>query len=257
MSAGSRRMLRTDRAGSCSGPAGPRARSRTRPSKYRFEVTEDVTVAKRPATEVAISRDGANGVRERMYFDDATGMLLRRDQIDARGRLVRRFAFVKMTAPQPVDGVRDREAPEGGQAVARGRARRARRPPGRDARAEADRTGVRAVGGLLTAGRFRAAVLQRRACSVSRCSSARASSPGTSCRPVVAPWSSAGLASARLRDVRGHRGGVGERRPHVHLRHRRVARRDPRDRGRPRATATTPASLEDIGRFVTAPFSWG
>jgi hypothetical protein len=104
LSAGTRRVLRTDQGWQLLW-AGRSQRPEPDPGgKYRFDVTSGATVAKRPATQVAISRAGSTGVRERMYFDDATGMLLRRDQIDGRGRLVRRFAFVKLTSPQPVDG---------------------------------------------------------------------------------------------------------------------------------------------------------
>lgn len=102
VSAGTRRMLRTDDgwrllwAGTSSG-------SEPDPTdKYRFAVTSDASVAQRAATQVEVAREGSRRVRERLYFDDATGMLLRRDELDARGRLVRRFAFVKMSTPRPV-----------------------------------------------------------------------------------------------------------------------------------------------------------
>jgi negative regulator of sigma E activity len=51
-------------------------------------------------------------VRVRMYFDDATGMLLRRDQLDAHGRLVRRFAFQKLTTPTPGDAAANDKLPK-------------------------------------------------------------------------------------------------------------------------------------------------
>lgn len=112
VSAGSRRMLRTDQGWQLLWTGRSKSTEPDPADKYRFDVTTDVLVAKRPATQVAISRSGANGVRERMYFDDATGMLLRRDQIDARGRLVRRFAFVKLTSPQPANGADNQKLPK-------------------------------------------------------------------------------------------------------------------------------------------------
>jgi sigma-E factor negative regulatory protein RseB len=57
-------------------------------------------VAGRTTTAVAIRRaDGSSG-REQLYFDRASGLLLRRDQWDD-GRLARRVAFVRITDPVP------------------------------------------------------------------------------------------------------------------------------------------------------------
>jgi len=103
VSSGTRRLLRTDQGWQLLWTGQSKGAEPDPADKYRFDVTEGASVAQRPATQVAISRSGANGARERLYFDDATGMLLRRDQIDARGRLVRRFAFVRLTSPQPAD----------------------------------------------------------------------------------------------------------------------------------------------------------
>jgi sigma-E factor negative regulatory protein RseB len=70
--------------------------------KYRFRVLPGAVVAARPTVPVAIERAGQSVVRERLYFDRATGLLLRRDQLDADGRLTRRVAFTEITEPVPV-----------------------------------------------------------------------------------------------------------------------------------------------------------
>lgn len=102
--AGSRRLLRTGAGWQLLWAAPARGAAPDPSRKYRFDVVRRSSVADRPATLVTIARAGSSDVRERMYFDVATGMLLRRDQLDARGKLVRRFAFVSMTPPRAVDG---------------------------------------------------------------------------------------------------------------------------------------------------------
>ena len=97
LGAGSQRLLRTGSGWQVMW-AGRAAGSEPDPSaNYRFSVTRAATVAHRPATRVLVRRTGSVAVRERMFFDDATGILLRRDQLDANGRLARRFTFVEMT----------------------------------------------------------------------------------------------------------------------------------------------------------------
>ena len=105
VSAGTRRLLRTGSGWRVLWGAGSNGSDPDPTSKYRFVVTRTGAVANRPATQVAVSRSGTSGVRERMFFDDETGMLLRRDQLDERGRLVRRFTFVTMSTPIAVEGV--------------------------------------------------------------------------------------------------------------------------------------------------------
>jgi hypothetical protein len=71
--------------------------------KYRFTVLGAAPVAGRATTAVAIERADGSAGRERLYFDRASGLLLRRDQWD-HGRLTRRVAFVRITDPVPGDG---------------------------------------------------------------------------------------------------------------------------------------------------------
>jgi MucB/RseB N-terminal domain len=104
VSAGTRRLLRTGTGWRVLWGAGTTGSEPDPTGKYRFVVTHSGSVAQRPSTQVAISRAGTSGVRERMFFDDETGMLLRRDQLDDRGRLVHRFAFVTMSTPVAVEG---------------------------------------------------------------------------------------------------------------------------------------------------------
>jgi MucB/RseB N-terminal domain len=102
VSAGTRRLLRTQSGWQLLWSGAPKGTEPNPSRKYRFTVKDHASVAHRPATKVTIRRSGSDDVRERMFFDDATGMLLRRDQLDSDGKLVRRFAFVEMSDPQPV-----------------------------------------------------------------------------------------------------------------------------------------------------------
>jgi hypothetical protein len=63
--------------------------------KYDLDVRRGPVVAQRPTWEVRVRDHGA--VRERLAFDTATGVLLRRDQLDRAGHLDRRVAFVSFT----------------------------------------------------------------------------------------------------------------------------------------------------------------
>jgi MucB/RseB N-terminal domain len=101
LGAGNRRMLKTDSGWELLWAAPAKSRGPDAGAKYGLTLGRRVSVAERPATVVVIRRRGSDGVRERLYFDDATGMLLRRDQLDPRGRVERRFAFVKLSAPAP------------------------------------------------------------------------------------------------------------------------------------------------------------
>lgn len=103
LSAGSRRLLRTGQGWRLlwTGPATSRAPDPTR--KYDFGVRGGVTVAARATTEVVIDRDGSTIVRERLFFDHESGLLLRRDQLDRSGGVVRRVAFVEISDPTPVE----------------------------------------------------------------------------------------------------------------------------------------------------------
>ncbi len=104
LGAGTRRLLRTGSGWDLMWDGGSTGSEPDPSHKYRFDVTRTATVAQRPATRVEVTAPGSSNVRERMFFDDATGILLRRDQLDANGRLARRFTFVELSPPHPMDG---------------------------------------------------------------------------------------------------------------------------------------------------------
>jgi hypothetical protein len=104
LGAGSRRLLKTGAGWQLMWAGGTHGNEPDPAGKYRFDVTRTGTVANRPATRVVVTRAGSDAVSERMFFDDASGILLRRDQLDAHGHLARRFTFVTMTPPRPKDG---------------------------------------------------------------------------------------------------------------------------------------------------------
>jgi sigma-E factor negative regulatory protein RseB len=100
LGAGSRRLLKTGSGWELLWAAPAEGREPDPEAKYDLSIGARATVASRPATIVAIRRSGSDRVRERLFIDDATGMLLRRDQLDGRGRLVRSFAFVELSPPR-------------------------------------------------------------------------------------------------------------------------------------------------------------
>jgi negative regulator of sigma E activity len=119
VSAGTRRLLRTESGWRLLWTGAPKGSDPNPSRKYRFTVKDDASVADRAATKVTIRRSGSDDVRERMFFDDATGMLLRRDQVDSDGKLVRRFAFVELSDPEPVKRATPTSVPKvSGQSVA-------------------------------------------------------------------------------------------------------------------------------------------
>jgi hypothetical protein len=103
LGAGSRRLLKTGSGWQLMWAGGAPGAEPDPSGKYRFAVTRSGTVAQRPTTRVVVKRAGSDAVRERMFFDDATGILMRRDQLDAHGHLARRFTFVTMTPPKTKD----------------------------------------------------------------------------------------------------------------------------------------------------------
>jgi negative regulator of sigma E activity len=67
--------------------------------KWQLTVRDGPTVAGRPTREVdAIDRHD-DRVRERLYLDASTSLLLRREQLDARGRTVRSVGFTSIGEP--------------------------------------------------------------------------------------------------------------------------------------------------------------
>jgi MucB/RseB N-terminal domain len=64
--------------------------------KWQLSVREGPTIAGRPTREVdAIDRDD-DLIRERLYLDASTNLLLRREQLDRRGRTVRAVGFTSI-----------------------------------------------------------------------------------------------------------------------------------------------------------------
>jgi negative regulator of sigma E activity len=101
--AGARRALKTDAGWSMlwSDPAPGEVPDPT--AKYRFRLTGERTVAGRPTTTVVVARRDGEGMRERLSFDVASGLLLRRDQVDGDGKLARRVAFTPLEGVQRAD----------------------------------------------------------------------------------------------------------------------------------------------------------
>ena len=66
-------------------------------------------MAGRPTTLIEAGRDGR--VAERFAVDDATGLLLRREQLDARGRVERAVGFVELSDPTPTVATAKLNAP--------------------------------------------------------------------------------------------------------------------------------------------------
>lgn len=110
--AGARRLLKTDGGWKLLWSGSPTATEPDPTGKYEFAVARGTAVAGRPVTVVAITRTGENRARERMYFDRYTDLLLRRDQFDDRGRLVRRVGFVTISALQPAPARQQESLPK-------------------------------------------------------------------------------------------------------------------------------------------------
>src|SRR5207248_2311035 len=62
-------------------------------AKWELSVHEGPTVAGRPTREVDATDRHGDKVRERLYLDQSTSLLLRREQLDTRGRTVRAVRF--------------------------------------------------------------------------------------------------------------------------------------------------------------------
>lgn len=62
-------------------------------AKWDLPVQVGPDVAGRSTRQVDATDRGGSHVRERLYFDDATGLLLRREQLDGHGRVVRAVGF--------------------------------------------------------------------------------------------------------------------------------------------------------------------
>jgi MucB/RseB N-terminal domain len=67
--------------------------------KWMLSVRDGPTVAGRPTQEVDATDRHDNRVRERLYLDESTNLLLRREQLDTRGRTVRAVGFTSIGEP--------------------------------------------------------------------------------------------------------------------------------------------------------------
>jgi sigma-E factor negative regulatory protein RseB len=68
-------------------------------AKYALTVEPGPDVAARPTDVVAVQLVGVNRLRERLYVDRQSGLLLRRELLDARGGPYRSVAFTTITTP--------------------------------------------------------------------------------------------------------------------------------------------------------------
>ena len=67
--------------------------------KWLLSVRDGPTVAGRPTREVDATDRHDDRVRERLYLDESTSLLLRREQLDTRGRTVRAVGFTSIGEP--------------------------------------------------------------------------------------------------------------------------------------------------------------
>ncbi|HEY4398540.1 MAG TPA: hypothetical protein VGO28_12790 [Acidimicrobiia bacterium] len=67
--------------------------------KWELSVRDGPTVAGRPTHEVDATDRHHGKVRERLYLDESTSLLLRREQLDARGRIERAVGFTSIGEP--------------------------------------------------------------------------------------------------------------------------------------------------------------
>jgi anti-sigma factor RsiW len=73
--------------------------------KYTFDLMPGAKIAGRAADELAVRLRSSGAVVERSFFDQETGLLLRRDQLDRKGRIVRQVAYTEISPPLPVPPV--------------------------------------------------------------------------------------------------------------------------------------------------------
>lgn len=65
--------------------------------KYELSVKRGPKIAGRPTSMVRATLDGGDAVEERLYFDVHTSLLLRRELLDAKERVVRSISFTKIS----------------------------------------------------------------------------------------------------------------------------------------------------------------
>jgi len=67
--------------------------------KWELSVHDGPTVAGRPTREIDATDRRHGKVRERLYLDESTSLMLRREQLDTRGRAVRAIGFTSIGGP--------------------------------------------------------------------------------------------------------------------------------------------------------------
>lgn len=112
VSAGSRRLLKTSSGWRLLWSGSSKVKTPDPTRKYRFRVMNETLVAGRTAIPVVIVREGERNARERLYFDQASGLLLRRDQLDENGKVIRRVAFTEISAPERATGADAGDLPD-------------------------------------------------------------------------------------------------------------------------------------------------
>ncbi len=118
VSAGTRRLLKTSSGWRVLWSGTSRLANPDPTHKYRFTVIGESSVAGRAATPVVVVRAGERSVRERLFFDIESGLLLRRDQFDESGHLLRRVAFTDISQPRPVPTTETRDLPNASRKAA-------------------------------------------------------------------------------------------------------------------------------------------
>ena len=72
-------------------------------TKYRLGLEPGVAVAGRPTDMVAVQLVGANRPRERLFVDRQSGLVLRRELLDAHGAAYRSVAFTTISSAAPIE----------------------------------------------------------------------------------------------------------------------------------------------------------
>jgi len=104
--AGTVRLLRASRGGweQLWSGGSPTGREPEPDAKYRLRRAGSGRVAGRPVTIVEAVLLSDSTVRERVFLDDATGLVLRRDDLDGTGTEIRSVGFREISGLAPVDG---------------------------------------------------------------------------------------------------------------------------------------------------------
>jgi hypothetical protein len=107
LSAGDRRLLRSNDGWQVLW-AGAVGRVPNPGRKYTFDLMPGAKIAGRVADELAVRVRASGAVIERSFFDEETGLLLRRDRLDGKGHIVRQIAYTEISPPLPVPPVTPR-----------------------------------------------------------------------------------------------------------------------------------------------------